>query len=149
MSLNIGLAGKHTGVHKLYGGDGAMLVDRVGNRCKVRYTVVAVELEVFGDIDAVYRVYVRLAHMDDGTAAACLALIIRHQGLGRDVFDRQVAVTGRGCKDPVAQNGAAKLKGLKKIWVLTFVHICFSFPFSLSSAVSFVSMRVNCLSFTV
>ena len=86
---------------------------------------------------------------DDGTAAACLALIIRHQGLGRDVFDRQVAVTGRSCKDPVAQNGVAKLKGLKKIWVLTFVHICFSFPFSLSSAVSFVSVRVNCLSFTV
>ena len=75
MSLNIGLAGKHTGVHELYGGDGAMLVYRVSNRCQVRYAVVTVELEVFGDINAVYRVYVCLAHMDDGTAAACLALI--------------------------------------------------------------------------
>ena len=66
MSLNIGLAGKHTGVHELYGGDGAMLVYRVSNRCQVRYAVVTVELEVFGDINAVYRVYVCLAHMDDG-----------------------------------------------------------------------------------
>ena len=56
MSLNIGLAGKHIGVHELYGGDGAMLVYRVSNRCQVRYAVVTVELEVFGDINAVYRV---------------------------------------------------------------------------------------------
>ncbi len=39
-----------------------MLVYRVSNRCQVRYAVVTVELEVFGDINAVYRVYVCLAH---------------------------------------------------------------------------------------
>ena len=87
------------------------------------HTVVAVEFEIFGDIHTVYGIDVRLTHMYNGAAAARLALVVCHQGLGRDILDCKVTVTGRSCKDPVAQNSIAQPKGLEKIWILAFVHI--------------------------
>ena len=102
MPLNIWLTGKHTGVHKLNGGDGTVLIDRIGNGCKVGHTVVAVEFEIFGDIHTMYGIDVCLPYMDNSAAAARLALVVCHQGLGRDILDCKVAVTGRSCKDPVA-----------------------------------------------
>ena len=68
--------------------------------------------------------------MDNGAAAAGLALIVGHQRLGGDVLDGQVAVAGGSGKNSVAQDGVPKLQGLKKIGVLAFVHGFLSFPWS-------------------
>ena len=64
-----------------------MLIDRIGNCCKVGHTVVAVEFEIFGDIHTVYGIDVRLTHMYNGAAAARLALVVCHLSMARSASD--------------------------------------------------------------
>ena len=130
MSLHVGLAGKHAGMHQFDGGDGAMLIDRVCNGGKVRNAIIVVKLQILGDIHAVDGVNVSLAHMDNGAAAAGLAFIVGHQRLGGNVLDGQVAIAGGCGKNSVAQDGVSQLQGLKKIGILALVHIFLSFRWS-------------------